>query len=186
MGEKTTYLLFLKDQKGKMSIGECSTIPGLSIDPVNDFEYTLDRLCLAIQTNDKESICLDQYPSISFGLEQAKRGLENENQLFNPSLFTNGKTGIPINGLIWMGDFSFINKQLRQKIRQGYRCIKIKIGAHHWNDEFELLTKLRREYSKDDLEVRVDANGAFTIKDAPDKLKKIKKFRNSLNRATYP
>ena len=174
MHEKISYFIFLKNEERRISIGECSPILGLSIDPINDFEQTLSRVCRIIETdNNEEPSFLNKYPSILFGLEQAKKGLKNENQLFFPSSFTEGKAGIPINGLIWMGDFSFMNEQIEQKIQQDYRCIKIKIGAHDWNDECQLLTKLRKEYSKDDLEIRVDANGAFTIKDAPRKLEKL-------------
>ena len=174
MTHKVSYFIFLKTQNGEISIGECSPISGLSIDPINDFEQTLGRLCEAIENNIEKSIKLDLYPSIQFGLEQAKKGLKKGNQMFFSSPFVEGKKGIPINGLVWMGDFSFMNKQIRQKIEQGYKCIKIKIGAHNWKDERRLLSKLRDEYSKDDLEIRVDANGAFAIEDAPTKLKELK------------
>ena len=90
-----------------------------------------------------------------------------------PSHFTDGKAGIPINGLIWMGEKSFMKEQIEDKIQQGFSCIKLKIGAIDFDAEMELLRYIRKEFSAKEIELRVDANGAFQPENALEKLKRL-------------
>ena len=89
------------------------------------------------------------------------------------SSFTQGKSALAINGLIWMGDHATMAKRIEQKLHDGYRCIKLKIGAIDFNDELSLLTSLRERFSPQDLELRVDANGAFAPQEAMAKLERL-------------
>ena len=115
-----------------------------------------------------------KYPSIQFGLEMAFKSLESKDsfELF-PSEFTLGIKSIPINGLIWMGTRDFMRKQIVDKIESGFTCIKMKIGAINFETELEILKSIRKEFSSNDIELRVDANGAFSNTDALEKLKKL-------------
>jgi len=90
-----------------------------------------------------------------------------------PSEFTKGEKSIPINGLVWMGTKEFMKIQIKEKISSGFSCIKMKIGAIDFDTELELLTSIRKEFSSKDIELRVDANGAFTPKEALEKLKHL-------------
>jgi len=90
--------------------------------------------------------------------------------------FTDGITGIPINGLVWMGDKDFMEKQIREKIDAGYRCIKLKIGANDFSTELEILAAIRKQFSSDELEIRLDANGAFHPNEALEKLNRLSEF----------
>jgi L-alanine-DL-glutamate epimerase-like enolase superfamily enzyme len=85
--------------------------------------------------------------------------------------FTKGEASIPINGLVWMGTEAFMKQQVKTKIEAGFSCIKMKIGAIDFQTEINLLKAIRAEYSSNDIELRVDANGAFSIDSALDKLK---------------
>src|SRR5690606_1110661 len=87
------------------------------------------------------------------------------------SEFTRGEKAIPINGLVWMGDKSFMKEQISEKLKQGFTCIKMKIGAIDFKTELELLKSIRKEFSASEVELRVDANGAFSPKEALEKLK---------------
>ena len=119
----SSFLILEKD--GFTGIGECSTIPDLSIDPDESYHAKLDKLCRQLNEGvDPTDICLDEYPSIAFGLETALLDIavRGSKDLF-PSPFTTGAVGIPINGLIWMGDKAFMEKQISEKIAAGYRCI---------------------------------------------------------------
>ncbi len=116
-------------------------------------------------------------PSIQFGLEQAFLSLESQSPyLLFPSGFTNSNEGIHINGLIWMGSKEFMKTQIREKLEQGFKCIKMKIGAIDFDTEIELLQSIRKEFSSDDIELRVDANGGFTANEALDKLKRLSEY----------
>jgi len=159
-------------------IGECSTIPGLSPEPEAEYDQKLKELCELLNVGTKpESIDLKAFPSIRFGMETALLDLRNGGkQVLFPSLFTNAKLGIPINGLIWMGDKEFMTKQIKRKIKEGYRCLKLKIGALDFDTEVEILDQIRKEFSPEILELRLDANGAFPVATAMTKLNIISAY----------
>ena len=172
--EKNSWFLILKNNS-KVGVGECSVINGLSLDDPSKIESKLDWICLNINIDPlllfKELI---NFPAIVFGLEMALKAVdsENENVLF-PSAFTNGKNSIPINGLVWMGDIDFMKSQVDLKLYEGYRCLKLKIGALDFDKEYSLLKSIRDKYSSSELEIRLDANGAYSYKDSLRILNKL-------------
>jgi len=172
----SSFLILEKD--GLTGIGECSTIPGLSIDPMDSFDSKLVDLCRLLNNGQEpDSIDLEEYPSIAFGLETALLDLAAKgSECLFPSAFTEGNAGIPINGLVWMGDKVFMQKQIKEKIEAGYQCIKLKIGANNFNTELEILTAIRQQFSSEDIEIRLDANGAFHPQEALEKLNKLSVF----------
>ena len=173
----SSFLILEKD--GCTSIGECSTIPGLSIDPTETYFEKLDELCRLLNEGyDPSTIVLDDFPSIAFGLETALLDLDaNGSKILFPSAFTEGKTGIPINGLVWMGDKDFMQKQIREKIAAGYRCIKLKVGAIDFETELEIISNIRNEFSSEEIEIRLDANGGFSTENALERLNKLSAFQ---------
>ena len=177
MHQKISSFLIL-ESAGKIGKGECSTIPGLSPDPEETYLSKLESICEAInQGVNPDELNLKDYPSIAFGLETALLDLENGgNQILFPSAFTEGKAGIPINGLIWMGDKAFMQKQIQTKLDAGYRCLKMKVGALDFETEWEILRDIRARFTPDELEIRLDANGAFTSEDVRFKLDKLAAF----------
>jgi len=172
--QKPSSFLVL-EQDGFTGIGECSTIPELSIDPLEFYKQKLNEVCEKLN-NGKSSkeIDLSAFPSIAFGLDTALLDLKakGSKKLF-PSNFTEGKAGIPINGLVWMGDKAFMQKQIREKIEAGYHCIKLKVGALDFETELEIIGGIRQQFSSKDIEIRLDANGGFTPQDALKKLDKL-------------
>ena len=172
----SSFLLLEKD--GFTGIGECSTIPNLSIDPVETYSEKLEEVCRLLNEGvDPDSIDLSLFPSIAFGLETALLDLKAKgSKCLFPSAFTRGETGIPINGLVWMGDKDFMQKQIREKIAAGYHCIKLKVGALDFETELEIISGIRQQFSPEDIELRLDANGGFTPMDALKKLEKLAAF----------
>jgi len=174
---KQTWFLILNFE-GKKGIGECGLFRGLSIDDIPDYEVKLKWVCNNIGLGLKKLLLeLVEFPSIQFGLEMAFQSFESENsfELF-PSEFTKSEDSIPINGLIWMGSEAFMNKQIINKIEAGFSCIKIKIGAIDFQQEINLLKSIRNQFSSKDIELRVDANGAFHPLEALEKLKILSDF----------
>lgn len=171
---KETWFIIL-EENGKTGIGETGLFRGLSIDDVANYEEKLIWICNNINKGlDFLLAEVAHFPSIQFGLEQAFLSLKSSNQ-FNlfPSEFTQGKEEIPINGLIWMGEKQFMKDQIKEKLRAGFSCIKMKIGAIDFEAEIELLKSIRNEFSSNEIELRVDANGAFQPKNALEKLKRL-------------
>ena len=162
---KETYVLEISESN-KKGIGECAIFRGISYDDVPDYEEKLQWLCENIN-NDFNALKKEllHYTSIIFGLEQALLNLENGSDLYFPSQFTEGKDSIKINGLIWMGNADFMQTQIQEKLEKGFNCIKLKIGVN-WSSEKEIIKKLRTKFPKEQLELRVDANGAFSYDEA--------------------
>ena len=164
---KETFFLVI-EQEGKKGTGECNLFRGLSADDVPDYEAKLQWVEQHLHLGEKALLEeLKTFPSIQFGVEQAFRSVVAPQwyELF-PSNFTKGKDAIPINGLIWMGSPDFMKAQIKEKLAQGFRCIKMKIGAIDFEEEYRILKALRNEFSASDIEIRVDANGAFQANEA--------------------
>ena len=165
LNTKETYFIevFEDDKKG---IGECALFRGLSFDDDDDYEAALEWTCRNINLSiDDLREELVNHPSIIFGIEQALLNLEHQGELYFPSDFTEGKDSIKINGLIWMGTSDYMKEQLEEKLSKGFSCIKLKIGVD-WNSEKEVIKSLRQKFPKEKIELRVDANGAFSPKQA--------------------
>ncbi|NME69804.1 o-succinylbenzoate synthase [Flammeovirga aprica] len=174
--------VFHKEQPEVIGWGECNILKGLSIDAFDDYEERLQsvlNLCntsLVTLENLSEFVDLEKYPSIYFGLETALLDLQNGgNKVIYQNSFIEG-TPIPINGLVWMGDKAFMKEQIDKKLQLGFDCIKIKVGALNFQDELDLLTYIRKEFSADKITLRVDANGAFKVEEALEKLKRLSEF----------
>lgn len=171
---RETWFIILKEGD-KTGIGECGMLRGLSIDDRPDYEEKLKWACESIDLGLETLYAqLTEFPSIQIGLETAFRSLQREDpfEIF-PSQFSRGEVGIPINGLIWMGDKEFMKKQISEKLKSGFSCIKMKIGAIDFHTELDLLGSVRKEFSVTDIELRVDANGAFDPEDALEKLHRL-------------
>lgn len=178
--QKQTYIVRLMDadQPDKAALGECALFKGLSADDVPEYERVLAELCWNINDyKDSYQEKFKQYPSIVFGLETAFADLANGCKMRPfPSDFTNGQGEIKINGLIWVGTKEEMLAQVRSKIEAGFSCIKLKVGAHDFDQELEMLRAIRSEFSRSDIELRVDANGAFSPADALQKLDRLSKL----------
>ncbi|REG88199.1 o-succinylbenzoate synthase [Winogradskyella sediminis] len=178
MTTKETWFIVLESDASK-GVGECGILRGLSIDDRPDYEAKLKWVCqniiLGLETLLAELI---EFPSIQFGLETAFKSLESTDQfqLF-PSKFTQGADNISINGLVWMGSENYMRKQIKDKISAGFHCIKLKIGAIDFQSELDILKSIRKEFSVSDIELRVDANGAFLPEEALEKLKRLSEYQ---------
>ena len=160
--QKETWFIVV-EENGKKGIGECGILRGLSFDDRPDYEDKLSWVCDQINQGAVQLYAqLMEFPSIQMGLEMAFRSLKSATtfELF-PNAFTQGTAKIPINGLIWMGDEEFMLAQIEEKIEQGFDCIKMKVGAIDFEKECALLAKIRSRFSKEEMILRVDANGAF-------------------------
>ena len=164
---KVWYLHFTSpDFPGRVGIGECAPLPALSCDDLPDYEDILKRICRQVEKEqgmwDKDVLC--QYPSILFGLETAIWHFFAGSWALSDTAFSRGEVGIPINGLIWMGDFDHMLSQIEKKMEAGFRCVKLKIGAIDFEKELALLRHIRTHFSSKEIELRVDHKGPIKNK----------------------
>lgn len=175
---KVWYLLLTDDNEpGRLGIGECAPLPALSCDDRPDYEEILRKICSDTAERGKPDFdTLRPYPSLLFGLETAFRHWEIGRLGLWDTPFSRGEAGIPVNGLIWMGDYRKMLDQIETKMNSGFRCIKLKIGAIRFEEEINLLRHIRKHFSSREIELRVDANGAFSPSEAMDKLNRLAEF----------
>lgn len=159
-------------ENGRQGTGECAPLPDLSCDSLPDYEEYLHAAChLTCQLGVVPYDMLRDYPSILFGIECAWTELQGRSERGNA--FLRGEEGIPINGLIWMGTYDEMSARIGEKLREGYRCVKLKIGAINFDDELRLLEHIRVSYGREQVELRVDANGAFATTEARERLERL-------------
>ena len=159
-----------------VGIGECAPLPQLSCDDIPDYGDVLRRFCDEVErTGEIPYEDLRDYPSMLFGLETAMRSLHSTLLFDTP--FSRGEAGIPINGLVWMGNYDEMLSRLEEKLDKGFRCVKLKIGAIDFDQELDLVKRIRDRFSFHEVELRLDANGAFKYDEALYKLELLSQYQ---------
>lgn len=173
------YLTLTSDEKpGVKGIGECATLPDLSCDAKPEYNLTLRQICQMVEQMGKIPYdMLRPYPSILFGLETAFAQLEaNGSTCLFDTPFGRGEEGITINGLVWMGTYDEMYERLEEKLKAGFHCVKLKIGAIDFFKELDLIKHIRQAFTKEQIELRVDANGGFTPENAMSRLEALAQY----------
>ena len=185
--ERKSWLIRLSDGE-RQGVGECAPLPDLSCDAGPDYAKVLDKFCSEFcrwqESQRGQSLCnplryshegqspcdssfwdsMRDYPSMLFGLETAVLDLRSqESGVLFDTAFSRGEVGIPINGLVWMGNYEEMLQRMEQKLEQGFRCVKLKIGAIDFEQELDLVKRIRERFSFHEVELRLDANGAFSM-----------------------
>ena len=175
--DKDTYFIRIWEEGAEtcFGLGECALFRGLSAEDRPDYEEKLREVCNRIA--EIETASLQEWSSIRFGVEMAFADLrQGGKRIYFPSAFSAGEAGIEINGLIWMGDRETMLQRIRAKLDAGFHCIKVKIGAIDFQSELDLLKFIRRRFGREDVELRVDANGAFAPETALERLDALAKY----------
>jgi o-succinylbenzoate synthase len=186
MRDKRSWFIRIFDARNPsvVGVGECGPLPGLSVDDVSYFETTLadvlQRVAGQEVPSDIEqwvrSIVPVGFPSITFGLETALFDLvHGGKRLLFDNDFVRG-VSIPINGLVWMNDVESMLRQANQLVDRGFSCIKIKVGGCDFEEECSMLRAFRGAHKKDQITLRLDANGAFAPDEALEKLNRLSEF----------
>ena len=171
------WLVSLSDGN-RTGVGECAPLPDLSCDALPDELYVskLNVFCRDLcETGEIDVEALRDYPSMLFGLETALLNLRNGGKLFDTA-FSRGEEGIPINGLVWMGNYDEMLQRMEEKLEKGFRCVKLKIGAIDFEQQLDLIKRIRDRFSFHEVELRLDANGAFKYEEALYKLELLSQY----------
>lgn len=178
--ERRIWLVTISDGE-RIGVGECAPLPNLSCDDIPNYTEVLRRFCDEVErTGELDTEALRDYPSMLFGLETAlmdvRCKMEDGRSLLFDNAFSRGEVGIPINGLVWMGSFEEMRERIEQKLAQGFHCVKLKIGAIDFDAELELVRRIRERFSLHEVELRVDANGAFPFEEALYKMELLSQY----------
>lgn len=171
---RETWYVFWEDD-GYTAIGECAPLPHLSIESHGDIEQELKKLQSFIEAGGKDwRSQIQPVSSVTFAMEMAEQALsQKQAYTFFPSTFTKQRKPLSINGLIWMASYQDMLDQVEKKITEGWKCIKLKIGAIDFEEEIKLISGIRERFSESELELRVDANGAFSPSEVLPKLERL-------------
>ena len=188
------YLTLSSDQRpGIEGVGECATLPDLSCDAKPEYETTLRQICQMVEQMGRIPYdMIRAYPSITFGLESAFADYFHQamtqgessalpawagdlGRLYD-SPFARGEEGITINGLVWMGTYDEMYQRLDEKLKAGFGCVKLKIGAIDFFKELDLIKHIRQDFTREQVELRVDANGGFTPQNAMSRLEALAQY----------
>ena len=178
--KKEVYFILIShaDDPSIAGIGECSLFPGLSCDDVKGFKEKLKQTVDRINQGEYyTNMDLTEWPSINFALETAWKDFRaNGSKILYPSGFTEGKDSMGINGLIWMDNREEMIRQIQTKLDDGFTCLKMKIGALDLHEELEVLKFIRDRFDSEEIEIRVDANGAFHPDEALEMIKMLSDY----------
>lgn len=160
---RNIIIVSISDDDGRIGLGECAPLPDLSCDR-NAYTMMSDvaRLINEALASPDYAEYLRPYPALLFALESAMYDMIKSPVLYDTP-FAKCDEGIPTNGLVWMGTYDEMLTQVKNKILAGFRCVKLKIGAIAWEEELELIRFIRSKYRRESLEIRVDANGGFSL-----------------------
>lgn len=173
--ERKVWYVTLSDGE-REGVGECAPLPDLSCDARPDYAEVLNKMCEEFcQTGEINYERWRDFPSMLFGLETALLNLQHGERLFDTA-FSRGETGIPINGLVWMGSYEEMLQRMEEKLEKGFRCVKLKIGAIDFDQELDLIKRIRERFSFHEVELRLDANGAFPYEEALYKLELLSQY----------
>lgn len=177
------------EHPGIRGVGECATLPDLSCDAKPEYELTLRQVCQMVEQMGRIPYdMIRAYPSITFGLETAFADFFRQCPAIDvpawatylaslyDTPFARGEEGITINGLVWMGTYDEMLARMEEKLKSGFHCVKLKIGAIDFFKELDLIKRIRQVYSKEQIELRVDANGGFTPENAMSRLEALAQY----------
>ena len=180
--ERRIWLVRVSDGSS-VGIGECAPLPDLSCDALDPYIYNkvLRDFCDQVeQTGEIPYEEMRDYPSMLFGLETAMLDVrchkEDGRGVLLDTPFARGEQGIPINGLVWMGSYEEMLKRMEEKLAQGFRCVKLKVGAIDFDHELNLVKRIRQRFSHREVELRLDANGGFKPDEALYRLELLSQY----------
>ena len=175
--ERRLWLVSISDGR-TIGRGECAPLLDLSCDAMEPSIYNkvLRDFCDQVeQTGEIPYEEMRDYPSMLFGLETAMLNLRRGNLLFDTP-FARGEQGITINGLVWMGNHEEMLQRMEEKLKLGFRCVKLKVGAIDFDQELDLVKRIRERFSYHEVELRLDANGGFRPDEALYKLELLSQY----------
>jgi o-succinylbenzoate synthase len=176
--ERRSWMVTVQDGE-RRGVGECAPLPDLSCDalPPDLYKNVLEGFCRDVeQTGKADYEAMRDYPSMLFGIETALLALDHPHPVLFDTAFAHGREGIPINGLVWMGTYEEMLQRMEEKLEQGYRCVKLKVGAIDFEQELDLVRRIRQRFSHQEVELRLDANGGFAMDEALYRLELLSQY----------
>ncbi len=169
-----------------IGLGESAPLYGFGMESLTETEEVLKEAQRSLinaeirNLNDIENLLsdLDSKPAAKHGIELALINLLSQvqdisvSQLLANSAFREVRDCVPINAVI--GAISSENAVVKAKeyLNQGYRCLKIKVGAKDFKSDLQKVEAVRSQVGND-IQIRIDANQAWSVTEAIANLKRL-------------
>jgi len=176
LNARDTYYLRVESPDGHhVGWGECAPIWGLSPESKPELESVIARFPELMKNPEALQSYLDRMPSLKFALETALLDVVNGGEMhpFNVDLMH----PILLNGLVWMDEIPAMIASCREKVEQRFNTVKFKVGSLPLEDELAMLKAIRSEFSEEQLDIRLDANGAYPAVEALEILDRFSRYR---------
>lgn len=157
--------IWYKSNREAFALGECAPLQGLSPETLDEAKLEVERIILQMNTS-------LLYRPEDCRLSSARFCLESALFILNKKPFH--PKSIAINGLVWMNDKQTMLSEAVYKAASGFDVVKMKIGGIDFHDELNLLKEVRSQFPN--IIIRLDANGAFSMDEALDKLHALASF----------
>lgn len=154
--------------------GEAAPLPGYSSETIKEVERTIRNMSSILTTalSKKNPVKAlqnlyeeeDLSPSLQFGLDSLGYQLEanRAGKTLQEYLFENFNYEVPVNALGSLQSDNYL-ENTETHIAEGFRTIKYKVGLN-FDSELNRLQRIRSRYPE--ITIRVDANQAWTTKEA--------------------
>lgn len=167
------------------ALGEAAPLPGFSLESLEDVSAQIKKFADTIKEFFHQDLSLESlqvfyrkseiFPSLQFALDtlavdylSQKGGISAQDFLFDdPS------SELKVNGVLSLQNADNALKKVDDLIADGYSTIKIKIGRD-FDNELLTLKNIRSSYPK--LTLRLDANKAWELNEAIEKLEELEKL----------
>jgi O-succinylbenzoate synthase len=148
----------LQDSLGRVSYGEVAPIPWFGSETVEEAQDFL-----AMQRGEWRSQPIpDSLPATQFGLESALADLHGETLVGEPAFPAASVANADLCGLLPAGEAAL--EAAPQRLAQGHRTLKWKIGVFPVGEELRWLELLVKEFPR--IRLRLDANGGLSLAQA--------------------
>jgi L-Ala-D/L-Glu epimerase len=185
ISERKGFIVSIKSQSSKVGIGDVSPLPEFGSETYEQAEKRFAPMKIAMRVgieDIKDSLKtllsdFDSHPALKHGLEQAFINLFcNERNLTIAKLLNlKLKKEINVNAAIGFQNTDEAVRSANKFVEDGFKTLKIKTGRKNFDEDYNTI-KAIRESVGDEIKIRIDSNGKWSVDQAAECLNQLQVF----------
>ena len=191
--ERKGFIISLKSSSGKIGIGDAAPFPEFGSETYDEAEKRIASIKISMRVGleeFKDSLKallynFNTHPALKHGLEQALINLicNEKNITVAEALTLKLKKEIKANAAIGFLKPEEATKGALKFVKEGFKTLKIKTGRENFQDDYKTISLIRKAVGED-VKIRIDTNGKWSVDEAIKYLKRLEEF--SLEYAEQP